>query len=92
MHIDKFMYTKYIYKRKRKKVVLMHLVGSFTLQAKTVVRESEWGLSSPIREELWKELCRYHSNEKDFGDFYYWDTVKQMYGTSGKISFVCIVT
>ncbi|XP_064078720.1 GTPase-activating protein skywalker-like isoform X4 [Macrobrachium nipponense] len=59
-----------------------HLQASRMKEAKSMVRESEWGLSSPVREELWKQLCLYHSTEKDFGDFYYWDTVKQMYGTT----------
>lgn len=59
-----------------------HLEAGRMKEAKMMVRETEWNLSSPVREELWRELCRYHSNEKDFGDFYYWDTVKQMYGTT----------
>ncbi|XP_068239755.1 GTPase-activating protein skywalker isoform X4 [Palaemon carinicauda] len=59
-----------------------HLQASRMKEAKTIVRESEWGLSSPVREELWKQICLYQSTEKEFGDFYYWDTVKQMYGTT----------
>lgn len=49
-----------------------------------MVREADWSLASPVREELWKEMCRHHSTEKDFSDYYYWDTVKQIYGTTGR--------
>lgn len=52
-------------------------------QAKQMVRESDWSLGSPARENLWREMCRHHSKEKDFGEMYYWDTVKQIYGTTG---------
>ncbi|XP_069986001.1 GTPase-activating protein skywalker isoform X1 [Penaeus vannamei] len=51
-------------------------------EAKIMVREADWSLASPVREELWKEMCRHHSTEKDFSDYYYWDTVKQIYGTT----------
>nr|XP_045609959.1 GTPase-activating protein skywalker-like isoform X2 [Procambarus clarkii] len=51
-------------------------------EAKSIVRETDWSLGSPARENLWREICRYHSSESDFGDFYYWDTVKQIYGTT----------
>ncbi|XP_069939415.1 GTPase-activating protein skywalker isoform X3 [Cherax quadricarinatus] len=51
-------------------------------EAKYIVRETDWSLGSPARENLWREICRHHSSEKDFGDYYYWDTVKQIYGTT----------
>ncbi|XP_042237104.1 GTPase-activating protein skywalker-like isoform X3 [Homarus americanus] len=51
-------------------------------EAKQMVRETDWSLGSPARENLWREMCRHHSSEKDFGDFYYWDSVKQIYGTT----------
>lgn len=51
-------------------------------EAKQMVRESDWSLGSPAREDLWREMCRHHSREKDFGEMYYWDTVKQIYGTT----------
>lgn len=59
-----------------------HLQAGRMKEAKTIIRETDWSLSSPVREDLWRELCRHHSTEKTFGDFYYWDTIKQMYGTT----------
>ncbi|KAG0726689.1 TBC1 domain family member 24 [Chionoecetes opilio] len=51
-------------------------------EAKQMIRDSDWSLGSPARENLWREQCRRHSREKDFGDQYYWDTVKQIYGSA----------
>lgn len=56
----------------------------FLFQAKQILRDTDWSMGSPARENLWRELCRHHSREKDFGDYYYWDTVKQIYGTTGE--------
>uniref|UniRef100_A0A0P4W7R3 TLDc domain-containing protein n=1 Tax=Scylla olivacea TaxID=85551 RepID=A0A0P4W7R3_SCYOL len=51
-------------------------------EAKQMIRDSDWSIGSPARENLWRELCRHHSREKDFDDQYYWDTVKQIYGST----------
>ncbi|KAK7080849.1 hypothetical protein SK128_025690 [Halocaridina rubra] len=59
-----------------------HLQADRMKEAKSIIRDTDWSLSSPVREDLWRELCRHHSTEKTFGDFYYWDTIKQMYGTT----------
>lgn len=59
-----------------------HIQAGKMKEAKHLVRDTDWSLGSPAREDLWREICRYHSSEKDFGDFYYWDTVKQIYGTT----------
>lgn len=56
----------------------------FSFQAKQILRDTDWSMGSPARENLWRELCRHHSREKDFGDYYYWDTVKQIYGSTGE--------
>lgn len=49
-----------------------------------MIRDSDWSIGSPARENLWRELCRHHSREKDFDDQYYWDTVKQIYSSTGE--------
>lgn len=51
-------------------------------EAKQMIRDTDWSIGSPARENLWRELCRHHSREKDFGDQYYWDAVKQIYGST----------
>ncbi|XP_076065977.1 GTPase-activating protein skywalker isoform X2 [Oratosquilla oratoria] len=51
-------------------------------EAKVMVRWSDWGLGADIRVDLWREICRHHSSDKDFSDLYYWDTVKQIFGTT----------
>ncbi|CAL4124990.1 unnamed protein product [Meganyctiphanes norvegica] len=59
-----------------------HLQAARLKEAKTVIRDAEWSMSSIQRESLWRNLCIYQSTDKDFSDFYYWDTVKQIYGTT----------
>lgn len=59
-----------------------HLTVGKLKEAKQILRDTDWSMGSPARENLWRELCRHHSREKDFGDYYYWDTVKQIYGTT----------
>lgn len=51
---------------------------------KQIVRETAWPLDSPIRSKLWPALCFQHAKDAPEPG-YYWDMVKQLYGTTGKI-------
>lgn len=51
--------------------------------AKQVIRETPWPLDSSIRTKLWLSLCLHHTKDAPETG-YYWEMVKQLYGTTGK--------
>uniref|UniRef100_A0A6P7GWZ8 GTPase-activating protein skywalker-like n=1 Tax=Diabrotica virgifera virgifera TaxID=50390 RepID=A0A6P7GWZ8_DIAVI len=52
-------------------------------EVKQILRNNSWPVNSPIRTELWPELCTQHQNDKsNFMEGFYWDMVNQVYGTT----------
>ncbi|XP_072391493.1 GTPase-activating protein skywalker isoform X2 [Diabrotica undecimpunctata] len=52
-------------------------------EVKQILRNNSWPVNSPIRTELWPELCTQHHNDKsNFMEGFYWDMVNQVYGTT----------
>lgn len=53
-------------------------------EAKRLIRESNWAIDDPVRQDLWKTLIQ-HLSREPFTNYHYWDTVQQLYGSKGTL-------
>ncbi|KAG8225146.1 hypothetical protein J437_LFUL006170 [Ladona fulva] len=51
-------------------------------EVKQVIRENSWPVNSSIRKQLWPLLCHQHAQDKTVLEGFYWDVVKQIFGTT----------
>ncbi|XP_025837482.1 TBC1 domain family member 24 isoform X1 [Agrilus planipennis] len=49
---------------------------------KNIIRNNNWPVNDPIRGHLWPVLCSQHMNNSKSMDGFYWDMVKQVFGTN----------
>ncbi|XP_071454255.1 GTPase-activating protein skywalker isoform X1 [Hetaerina americana] len=51
-------------------------------ELKQIIRENSWPINSSIRKQLWPLLCQQHAQDKTVLEGFYWDMVKQIFGTT----------
>ena len=56
-------------------------------EVKQIIRENAWPIEGGIRRKLWPALCLQHTQKNTNEEGYYWEMVKQLFGTTGKIIF-----
>ncbi|XP_034101169.1 GTPase-activating protein skywalker isoform X11 [Drosophila albomicans] len=49
---------------------------------KNILRENSWPINSPIRSQLWPQLCAQHLTKSNVLDGFYWEMVHQVFGTT----------
>lgn len=54
-------------------------------EVKQIIRESAWPIEGGIRKKLWPALCLQHVQKNTNEEGYYWEMVKQLFGSTGEI-------
>jgi len=58
-------------------------------EAKLAVRENDWDFKDIIRSRLWPLLDSIHESDRTRVEGFYYESVEQIYGSTGKIIVAC---
>ncbi|KAK6632106.1 hypothetical protein RUM44_007136 [Polyplax serrata] len=51
-------------------------------EVKQIIRDNAWPIEGGIRKKLWPALCLQHAQKNSNEEGYYWEMVKQLFGTT----------